>query len=647
MAEKEGEHTRVKIKGYSGNSVSLEDYGVEHPVVYNIAGINTKDNIPYLLDHSRRDVLGHTENVKKTENAIDADAVHSYPSDLSNEIATAIGNKVPYQASMGLELDGSSVAFVPEGATTIVNGRTFNGPIYVVNKSNLEELSATLFGRDRDTSVTNSEVKDKFMFVKNSTKTGNEPDNTPAPAADPPVTPPTITQNSPPEDTAPQVPTVPTTVDNTWLLDYLEYPELIKNARKDGWDKDRMDREVEIHNTEKNYPGVPDVYLPNRKVDNALEARLALGVGMSEETVGKKFGEKAAEHALSQPQIGLKELLMYVANAEGGRFNGHSDVNNMCRFIKQRVFNMAFSTIDFPNLMNRIADYRMEEAWLMNEPFAPTVCKTVSNKDFKSTGHIRPQGGKMWDGLDKEGKLTHGVAGTEVTYTTKLATVGQILTFKREDIENDDIGWIEEILNLMLEGARMVPDWQLVQKIYGGKGSFTSTGRGNQFDLPLTFTNLETVYNAVRRRQVPKDREVQPMARVNTRWWLVVGEELEKTAWELIKQQKFVSNTTANTLQTEENYWKDKFDIKVFEQLDNETYHADVDPLAWGLWPQKEMYSPYAISFFKGQKRPTTEVVDLPADMLGFGVRGWFDVNVDEREYEMIAWSFPGDASSS
>jgi hypothetical protein len=286
----------------------------------------------------------------------------------------------------------------------------------------------------------------------------------------------------------------------------------------------------------------------------------------------------------------------------------------------------------------------MEEAWMLDAPYAPTICKPESNKDFRPTGHIKPKGGTMWNGLNQEGKIEHGSFGKEDRYETRLSTVAQILTFKREDIINDDIGWIEETLNLMIEGAMMVPDYQLVNLIYNALSAGVIVDGTSKFALALTLANLETVYNKVKTRQVVKgDKSVKN--RTDTKWKLVVTTGLEKAAWEIIKQEVFIQGPD-NTLTGRDNYWKNKFEISEFTQLDNTTYHSGAKVGAWGLVPVNVKYSPFAITYLNGQRRPTTETVDLPADELGFGVRGYWDVNLDYRPVEddklqATAWSFP------
>lgn len=647
------EMPKVSILGYTGKEVDLSDYGVDAPVVYLVDGIEmAKPKIPYLLQHSRP--LGHVDSWSKANNTVNVVATHSYPSQESRDVAGAIENGVPYEASMGLEIDVKSVVYHSKGQVE-ANGKVFNAPIYTVGKSKMVEMSATLFGRDGETSITKLS-KDTLQMIKNAA-----PGNDPAPVVAPPVvenapvTPPVapaapVVANAPvappAEPSAPFNGGAPAILMNAldWMVEFKDHPELVRNAVKNGWDRDRLEREVKVAQIENNYPSLPGTFRADNKVENGYLARLAVSCGIKPEFIEKKVGKQATDHALAQAPMGLKESLMLCANANGGTFNGHSDVQNLSKFVKRLVINNSFSTVDFPNLMHQVSQWRMEEAWLMDAPFAPTICKPESNSSFRPTGHIKPKGGTMWNGLNQEGKIDHASFGKEDKYETRLSTVAQIVTFKREDIINDDIGWIGELLDLMIEGALMVPDYQLVNLIYNATTAGVITNAVTSFTLAFSAANLETVYNAVKRRDITKgDKAVK--ARNQTQYMLVHTSDLEKEVWEVINQERFVQGPTGEFV-GERNYWRDKFQPKIFDQLDNVTYHSGALERTWGLVPINTKYAPFAMTYLNGMSRPTTETVDLPADELGFGVRGYWDVNLDYRPVEnnklqATAWSFP------
>lgn len=644
---------RVAIQVYSGNAVNLSDYGIDVPVVYNMQGITVKkETVPYLLNHNQNDVLGAVTKFNLSSAGIRAEATHSYPSSQSKEVGDAIKNGVPYEASMGYIPDFDSVVLHEKG-TVQVNGKTFQAPLLVVNKGQIVEVSATLFGRDSETSV-NSLSQEDLMIIKNAAgaeDTDPKPEQTENPPA-PNQQDPAPTQPEPTEDPKPEPilnnnpPTLPNNqpANGGGVKQALRIHKLMKMAGGDekleeivlnGLEAEQDDLQIQnavkLHKLENGYPTLPG--LPPRESEGQADAhflaRMAMSVGLKPEFIENKLGKKVTGQAFDEGPMDLKESMMICANSNGGRFTGHSDVRAMTKHMKRLHINNAYSTIDYPNLMHKVSDWMMESHWEIAEPWAPSRCKAVSNKDFRKTGHLRPQGGQMWNGLNQEGKIEHGSFGEEHTYETQLNTVAQILTFKREDIENDDMGWIQETLEMMIEGALMVPDYQMVNLIYNGNSAGVIP-TANYHTLALTRANLSTVYKAVRKRNITKgEKTVNGLW--NTRWRLVVSPDLEETAWDILKQDRIIPRGSSDDRLGDKNYWFNRLDLDTFPQMDNTSYNSSATASSWMIMPVEARLSPFAISYLRGRTRPITEVVDLPADELGFGVRGYWDVNLDYR----------------
>ena len=663
---------RQKVNAYSGNKVDLSDYGFDAPVIYNIETMQVPDKVPYLNGHMSFFPLGHAEGIKKINNqSVEGGVVYSYPSSDSKDIATAIDNGMPYQASIGLSLPETGKITYYENGEHVVNGRTFSGPIYVIDNARLDEISATLFGRDSDTSVTKLS-KDDLMKIKNQSPAtpGGKPDNNndppqdppkqvnnnnpapadPAPApADPPADPPAPIQNANPPN---QLGGSPVTASGLFRLqntckDEAEY-KLVEEGLDNGYDEKRIMETIQLHrdNNDQPRPPFPGVGRGEPQQKHLL-ARVGLALNIQPEFIEQKLGKETAGRAFDEGPVSLREMITTVANANGGNFNGFSDIEQACHHLKTLKNSNQFSTINFPNLLHTVTQYRMEEHWGFGEPWAPQHFLAQSQSNFKDTGRIRPSGGQMWSELDEDGRIQHGKAGDEKTYKTSLKTIAQMLTFKRTDIINDDLGVIEETLALMVEGATMVPDKLFVDKLYGGIGSFLKTSKNNVLfgatDATFNEANLRTAYNTVRRHKVWKD-DKYVWSNFNTRWALVVPPALEEEAWNLIKQERIVSNTASNTKQGARNYWFGKLELLIFDQLDNASYNNKASDDVWGIIPMRKQLSPYSITYLNNQRRPTTEPVDLPADMLGFGIRGYWDLEVNEREEEATIWAFPSES---
>lgn len=646
MAEKkEGSDLyRVNITAYTGKPVNLSDYGIDHPVVYNTAGIKFKDKVPYLLNHYQP--IGHIENIQLINGELHAEGVHSFPSTASDEVAKAVENSFPMQSSMGLDIEESDVTFVEEGVVS-VNNQTFSAPIYVVNKSVLVEQTATMFGRDDDTKITKLS-KDVLMRIKNA----KTPKYTPEPIKN--EVPDPIKEPVKDEE-HPNVTAINNTLNSFAIIklsrlvkdDDAEAMKILENGIKSNWDEARITDAIKLHQLEKDYPPVPSPGKNKDKdvIQNSFLARLAISLDVSPEHLETKLDKKVVDNAFDKGPMSLREMLTIVANSNGGKFTGHSDIEDACKYIKRLHNNVNYSTIVFPNLLERVTQFRMEEYWKVAEPWAPKYLLSQSQSSFKPTGRTRPSGGQIWKELDEDGRIQLGSFGEETTYLTYLRTIAQMLVFKRETIINDDLDVIEEMMSMMVEGATIAPDFMFVNKLYAGIASgFLKDGVNALFGAGATFsdTALQTAYDLVRNQTITKG-DLTVKQQFQTKWLLVHGRALERDVWDLIYNTKIVSGTA--DLVGSKSYWEGKVTPVLFENLDNTTYSSLAETGAWGLIPATPRLAPYSITYLNNKKKPTTETVDLPADMLGMGIRGYWDLEVNEREPEAVVWNFPAKAA--
>jgi len=687
----------VSIVGYTGAAVDADDYGFPHPLVYDIENFTVSNHIPYSYEHE--ELMGHTLENKIHNGKMTNVAKHTVDSPTSEAVYQRISNGEKYQASMDAEFRYKDIVFIETG-TVEINNKVHSAPIFVASKGRITEITVTKTGRDSETLVTKNshyeEGRELLMKVKNSKlayldaykddpkasvlienakkeswdKEKFEEELAKISNSDP-STPPqkewdgsylldyiddkdavSLIKNARKDkweadrfkDELLRVKNATPAPSFDYLFDYIgdeEATALIPNARKEGWDKDKFEAQLQIVKVKNKYPQLPGIHVSQREGgEDVMKARMGRALDIPEHVLIKNTSEKILGEADKEGPLYIREALTMSCNANGGRFNGHSDVESMSKYMKRLVVSNSFSTVNFPNLMHHVASWKKEELWEIDKPECLEFCKVESEKDFRKKGHLKPRGGKVWEGFDHEGKLTHFTAGSEDTWTSEQKTVGQIVTFNREVVINDDMGWINDALTLMLEGAIMLPDYMFINLLYeaNAQGVVNTSGANqNWFTLALTETNLATVYEAARRRYTDKDSATGTTTvngTFNTRWALFHTSGLEQTAWDLIKQDRIVSNTTANTKQGDKNYWTNKFDLKLLQNLDNDTYHASADTDVWGLLPMRDLYKPFYVRYLNNQRSPVTETVDLPMDMLGFGVRGYWDINLGYRPVE-------------
>lgn len=622
---------------------------------------------------NHRTTVGHTTSIENTQKNVGGKGLFSVDNKISKRIINAASEKFPFEMSLGLDARKIKVEFFPNG--TIANGRRFNKPTYLIKNSLIDEVTICEEGRDRATHLrlTNSKLsKSELRTIKNSAvktdplplekgkKVGTKQPKLPLERPESVPKKRKITNSLTASDVRTELASI-MRIQNK----YPEHSATIAEGLEKGWNKAKILNAIKVRRLENQLP--PPVKVGRGAGSTQeVEARLVKTLCTNpEETLERVYGERVRDRICNTPDMGIMELLVLCARAAGDNsFNGHSDAGRLMNFVGRynrallsgtvRLNNASgFSTIDMPNMLTRVTKIVFEESWKIGGFFAKDMCYKVSMPNFKKTQRIRPSGGEPWQGLDNQGRIKHTSFGEEKAYETTLDTKAQMLMIDRVTAKNDDFGAVREMLNLMMEGAQMVPDIKLVRLLWQALGPFFTAyaaatdgteGTGNDISgagATLNQTNLEAAFDLASERQTKKGN-VNWIDKIADNWTIVVGTNaLERTASDLMNQKEYVSNTAANTLQTKDNRLYKKFGIKKYPQMVNKTIAAAAQRDAWLLWPSDKTYAPFSISWLDGVESPTVETVDAPVDMLGFGVRGYLDCDINNREPETIVRARP------
>jgi len=135
---------------YTGGPMKIA--GFTHPVVVDLEGLSIeRQNIPIRLDHNPKQGVGHTGRVVIENGQVLADGLISRETSWARDVIKSGKNGFPWQASIGAEI--VQAEFIPNGNQIQVNGRTFEGPLYVIRQSILKEISFVDNGADNQTSA--------------------------------------------------------------------------------------------------------------------------------------------------------------------------------------------------------------------------------------------------------------------------------------------------------------------------------------------------------------------------------------------------------------------------------------------------------------------------------------------------------------
>lgn len=154
-AEHDGDDDKPKVHkfsmtAYNGGKMLLD--GFSDPVVVDLSGLKVSaKSRPILRDHDTSRIVGHTDNIQINAGSIKVSGFVSAANAEAAEIVNSSLNGFPWQATIGAR--GQKMAFVDDGETVKVNGRTFTGPLVVARTSVLKEVSFTALGADDNTSA--------------------------------------------------------------------------------------------------------------------------------------------------------------------------------------------------------------------------------------------------------------------------------------------------------------------------------------------------------------------------------------------------------------------------------------------------------------------------------------------------------------
>lgn len=160
---------RFTMVAYTGGEMRLA--GWRYPVVVDLAGLAIpSQSRPIRFGHDMASGVGHTDSIRVDAGKLVATGIVSRDTSAAKEIVASSKNGFPWQASIGAAVE--QFEFVKENQAVLVNGRGFTGPVNVVRKSTLGEISFVDLGADGNTSasVAASQKEKELMDEKDKGK---------------------------------------------------------------------------------------------------------------------------------------------------------------------------------------------------------------------------------------------------------------------------------------------------------------------------------------------------------------------------------------------------------------------------------------------------------------------------------------------
>jgi len=649
--EDDAQPKRFEGVAYSGGTMRPSGMGGE--VVVDLSGVTiAKGSRPILHNHDDTRIVGHSDNIQiNTASGITVQGVVSGAGTAASEVLASSRNGFPWRLSIGARIHKQEQ--LAAGATARVNGRTFHGPMRIVRKATIHEISFVAVPGDFDTSVSiaasQSEKDTPMKFEEWLKANGFDPENlveqqekflrasfdeemalkakadaeskeTIKASLDKAAKDKAAKEDGDTDLTADLRASHAAEVKRLGKIDVAckDHPDLHAKAIEEGWDTDKAELEV-LKATLGSGPNI-HVRQDRAQPDNVLEAALCVAGNLSD--VEKQYDDQTlqAAHTTYGGGIGLQELILNAAAANG--FTGRPSFRGNYRDVLQA----AFSTTSLPGILGNTANKFILAGFNTVEDTWRKISAIRSVSDFKQITSYRLTGDLTYDLLPPTGEIKHGVVDEE-SFTNQALTYGKIMGISRVDIINDDLGALNAIPKKLGIGAARKLNNVFWTEFMDNSSHFHADNSNymSGSTTNLSITSLTAGELLFLNQTDPDDQPLGIDPAI-----LLVPNALNVTATQLMHDTE-VRNTTASTKYTTGNPHAGKWSVEKSSYLHNSNY-TGYSTAAWYLLANPDELAVIETCFLNGKQVPTVETADADFNMLGIQMRGYHDFGVSKQE---------------
>jgi len=623
---------RFHMDAYSGAPMAVA--GWRFPVVVDLNGLTVRGGAKVYLDHDRGARVGHIDGVQIEHGGLRVSGVISSTTQAAREVVADADNGYPWQASIGASV--RDVEFVGEGKMVTVNGREFAGPVNVARRASLQEVSFVGNGADDQTSASIAAGiagEKEIMDSSDKTKTvDGEVAGGAAPAGEG-AKEPVVQAQAPAGATAGADGAVVVAADPVAEMRAKAaaeeeriaavrkvcgsgHADIAARAIRDGWDVTRTELEV----LRADRPKAPAAHVPdNTMTGTVLEAACVLTAKLA--GAEKEYEEKALDAASKRFRggIGLQELLLEAAWANGYAGRNFRDSREVLRFAFGKDLQAGFSTIDIGGILSNVANKFLLEGFFSVERVWRSICAVRNVSDFKTVTSYRLIGKDQYEPVAPGGELKHGTLGEE-KYENKADTFGLLLSIDRRDMINDDLGAITTVPRKLGRGSGLAIN-DVFWTVFLANSAFFKTANKNYVEGADTALTIDGLTKAEKTFLDQVDSDGKPIGVMPAIMLVPTG--LSAMATHLFKSVE-IRDTTASTKYPVANPHQGKFRAEVSRYLSNSRY-TGYSEKAWYLLADPRDLPVIEVAFLNGQESPTIETAEADFNVLGIQMRGYHD----------------------
>lgn len=613
---------RFEIVASTGVPMVVEFW--DQPVLVDLSGVAIpKQTIPLRFMHRPDAGVGHTDTITVTaDHILKATGVVSRATPEAEEVVASAKNGFPWQASVGLRVH--DYRFVQPNESVTANGRTWSGPLYLVTRSTLYEISLVDLGGDMNTEArlisAHAGKECPMDDTQHPTVTANaDGTHAPQPAARPETTPGTpdgaAAITGPARAEVPAAAAEPPPPDYDAQLKRFQAVKAIFGPRTDLAEKAILERwsleQCQLEALRSERPQGPAIHMRQETVTPQI-LTCAMRMQGLDRTVEKDYPPQILEAAAAYRGLSLVKLAYLCASLDGATLPVHAR--------PLEVVQAAFSTRTLANVLKEAAQKILLDGYQAIGPAAVRVARILEAVDFKTHTLARLTGQYKMEKVAPDGELPHAEISDQ-GFSIKVDTYGRLVGLTRQDVINDDLGAFLDLPRQIGRGAALALESAFWAMVEAANGTFFAAANGNVISGASSAFGIGGLNAAIAKLRKQKDADGNPiLARPR---YVAIPPDLEADATQIYTSNVLLIAGSSDRTVAANNPHANKYEPVVSEFLTGNGASS-----VWYLIADPADVPAFGVAFLRGQQTPIIEEAQPDPKYLGQLFRGYFDFGV-------------------
>ena len=573
---------RFSMVAYNGGKMRPQGFGGD--VIVDLAGLETKNGSrPVLLGHDPSQIVGHTESIEISANQIKAAGVVSGSGPAAAQVVESSGKGFPWRASIGAQVVESE--FVEAGREVEANGRTFKGPVRLVRRSVLGEISFVPLAADDTTSaIAANKNRGSSMSTEQLNDTALADDGNDS------------------QDVQSLRSQRASELERIANIEQIcaSHPAIGAKALRENWDATKC--ELEILKAERaESPRTGSLHanlapaIDGKPTKDTIAAMFLCQAGETD-LVASEYGEQMVD---LYKQSGIRHTMDIVRMSLGSEYRSDMSPHEMLSA------SGGASTGSLPVALGTAVNKSLGRAFMEAPASWRAICMKKSVRDFKDNHLLRLSSFENMERLGQDGEVKHNQLA-ESDSTFKAQTWAKMVTVTRQSLINDDSELLSQLApSLGRAAARTVND-EFATVLLANASSFFDASNSNYFEgaaTNLQASSLETAARMLRDMKDPSGRllDVEPKT-------LLVGSTLEHTARALLNSDELARDVSSSDRAPTGNTMKNLAALAVEPRISDTANFSGASTTQWYLIGGREVM---IACFLNGREQPQVEFFDL------------------------------------